>query len=416
MAEEDNFAKVTFIGGDYIEIIKGKKTEYAKSFEINSNKQINETAAKGKTYGTPGAAPKTEIPTDLKVTKVEGPFDENGKKVDKVKKGSFYTYKATPSRKPTVAEVILLKWATKNDNGEIKELIGVSSKNQLSKEGEIIINIAINEDCEIAKIYAYFKKASEKVSAVIVLSLIKIVITKEITGYTIQGLKGEDYIFSDPVVIVPTYKVKVMSYDNKNKLGKYEFNFNVTRDAWYNLGENKNNEYKMLNRAFVPKDWSKNLYGAFWIPSYPNKLRYAKSGMDAFIFTRFGERKIPAKPLETQYKINGEMIDEPRKDENFATDVMIHIGGTYELKGYDHVGGSYGCFGFIPTNDIYSTVSIAKRASESDDYDDISSNSIWKKEANKILNLSFKEQIPLKILLEERDESLNYYPTEVLSE
>jgi hypothetical protein len=88
---------------------------------------------------------------------------------------------------------------------------------------------------------------------------------------------------------------------------------------------------------------------------------------------------------------------------------MINIGGTSELKGYDNVGGSYGCFDFIPTNDIYSTVSIAKKASESDDYDDRSSNSDWKKEANKILNLSFKEKIPLKILLEERDESLNYY-------
>jgi hypothetical protein len=95
---------------------------------------------------------------------------------------------------------------------------------------------------------------------------------------------------------------------------------------------------------------------------------------------------------------------------------MIHVGGTYELKGYDHVGGSYGCFGFIPTDDIYSTVGLAKRACENDDYDDKSSNSEWKKAANKILNLSFKQSIPLRILLEERDESLNYYPTEVLSE
>ncbi len=81
-----------------------------------------------------------------------------------VKKGEFFTYKATPSRKPSASEVILLKWATKNDNGKVKELTGVSSHNQLSKEGKIIIGIAINEDCEKAKVYAYFKKASEKVS------------------------------------------------------------------------------------------------------------------------------------------------------------------------------------------------------------------------------------------------------------
>ncbi|ENA1795666.1 hypothetical protein ABF176_002513 [Flavobacterium psychrophilum] len=95
---------------------------------------------------------------------------------------------------------------------------------------------------------------------------------------------------------------------------------------------------------------------------------------------------------------------------------MIHIGGTYELKGYDHVGGSYGCFGFIPEDDIYTSPKLAKKASENDDYDDRTSNSDWKKIANKIVKLSFTKKINLRILLENRNEELNYYPTEVLSE
>ncbi|AYN06576.1 hypothetical protein EAG11_07430 [Flavobacterium sp. 140616W15] len=242
------------------------------------------------------------------------------------------------------------------------------------------------------------------------------VITNEITGYTIQGLKGEDYIFSDPVVVVPTYKVKILNYDDKNKDGKFQFSFNVTRDAWYNLGKNNKNEYELLNRAFIPENWNQNLYGVFWIPSYPNQFKVARSGLDAFIFTRFGKRKIPAQPLKTQKLLNGTNIDHHRVEEKFATDVMIHVGGTYDLKGYDHVGGSYGCFGYISNDDIYATSELAKKASEDDNYDDVTTNSDWKKEADKIIKLSFEKKKELRILLEYRDENQNYYPKQVLAE
>ena len=409
-------SKITYIGGDLIETIGGSNKIYAKEgYEIHSNKQIIHNSKDGISFGEPERPPKIKI-TNVEITKVEGPFDDNMKLIENVKIGESYMYKATPSRKPTDLELKLLKWAVKNDKNKVESLSGVESLNQLASDGTIIINISINKDCEKAKVYAYFNYVSKNVSVEVTISLIKIIITSEITGYTIQSLKGEDYIFSDPSVIVPTYKVNVFSYNNMNKTGKNVLEFNVTRDALYNLGKNKNEEYKLLNRAFVPENWSQNLYSVFWIPSYPNQLKVAKSGMDAFIFTRFGERKIPAKPLKTQFKSNGEKIDDFRKEENYATDVMIHIGGTYELKGYDHVGGSYGCFGFIPQDDIYANPKLAKGASENDDYDDKTSNSDWKKVANKIVKLSFKEKTKLRILLECREEELNYYPTEVLSE
>lgn len=189
-----------------------------------------------------------------------------------------------------------------------------------------------------------------------------------------------------------------------------------TRDVWYNLGKNENKKYELLNRAFVPKDWAQNLCGVYWIPSYPNQFKVARSGLDAFIFTRYGNRKIPAQPLKTQKLLNGKSIEHPRTEENFATDVMIHIGGTYEVKGYDHLGGSYGCFGFIPEDDIYPTPELAKKASENDDFDDKTSNDDWKNIAVKIIKLSFQKNKELRILLEYRDEKNNYYPTEVLSE
>ncbi len=60
MGGNDNFAKTTYIGGDYIEIIKGKKTEHVLRKETLVNKQYNETAKKGKKHGEPESPPKTE--------------------------------------------------------------------------------------------------------------------------------------------------------------------------------------------------------------------------------------------------------------------------------------------------------------------------------------------------------------------
>jgi hypothetical protein len=260
--------------------------------------------------------------------------------------------------------------------------------------------------------------------------IIRIETTSEITGYTIQALNGLNYdIFSDRVVIVPTYKANILSVsldkDNKVIEQKIENSFNLTRDAWYNLGKNSFGKYRLLNRAFVPANYNQNLYSLKWTPNYPIKGKIFASGADAFILTRFGDRKIPAKPLETQKHLDGTPIENLRSDENFATDVMLHIGGTYEVYirgigykfiGYDHVGGSYGCFCFIPEDDIHSTVDKAKKAIENDDYDDNISNTDWKKTADEIKNLAFPEKKELQLILMDRDESKNHYPTEILSE
>lgn len=239
---------------------------------------------------------------------------------------------------------------------------------------------------------------------------IRIVITSIVTGYTIQGLKGLDYLFSDPAVIVPTYQVNVLNYDENNESGKFEFSFNVTRDAWYCIGE-RDKKKIILNRAFIPANWTQNLYGGEWVPNYP-KL----TGLGAFRLTRFGKRTIPAKPLSRQTNLDNTPIEAARKDETLATDILIHVGGTYEMANYDHLGGSFGCFGFIPEEDIYSTASLAKEASINDNYDDKTSNSEWKKICNKILNLSFGQKKRIKILIEFRDETKNYTPSEVLAE
>lgn len=251
--------------------------------------------------------------------------------------------------------------------------------------------------------------------------IIRLEITDLITGYTIQGVKGLDYTLYDPAVVVPTYKVNIF-YVEKNLKGEdckieNKGEFDVTRDAWYSLGKNKEGKYELLNRAFIPDNYNRNLYGLHWIPSYPNiSARFVRSNMDAFIFTRYGNRKIPSKPLRTQKRLDSTSIDSPRADQNFATDVMIHIGGTYEMKGYDHLGGSYGCFAYIPKDDIYSTPELAEEASRNDDYDDVTSNDSWKEITNKIKMLAFEDSKEMQVLLKYRDESKVYFPPKILNE
>ncbi|QMV15492.1 hypothetical protein [Vibrio spartinae] len=95
---------------------------------------------------------------------------------------------------------------------------------------------------------------------------------------------------------------------------------------------------------------------------------------------------------------------------------MIHVGGYYEVFGRNHLGGSYGCFGFIPEDDIYSSPDEAQKAEQADNYDDNFSNEPWKQIADKIINLAFPDKKPIQILLDYRDESKNRVPTKIFEE
>lgn len=284
--------------------------------------------------------------------------------------------------------------------------------------------------------YIFEQRISQKI--------IVLEITGEETGYTIQALKGIDYIFSDPAVIVKTYKVNILirrlNRDKTKIFDEVIDTFNVTRDSWYYLGSQKQannrmlNKKLLLNREFVPDNYEKNQYTALWIPNFPtaraqhisrgirNKAKhinieqpYEPDGLNAFKLTRFGSDKLPAKPLRTQRKLDGRAIDEPRDNPNIATNVLIHVGGTYSIFGYDHLGGSYGCFGYIPKENIHSSIYNAKQASVNDDYDDYRSNPSWIEVCNKIVNLAFKNNLKIEIHLKEK-EGETYVPEEILEE
>ena len=154
--------RIRNVQGKITETTGGNDISYAQeSIVLNSHKAIS---IKGEEKGVSFQKPKSYKPkTDLLVTKIEGPYDEKDKLVKVVKKGDFYTYKASLSREPKPEEIKMLRWASKNDDGKVNELLSVSTHNALVKE-KIIIGIAVNQDCEKVRIYAYYKKADEKTS------------------------------------------------------------------------------------------------------------------------------------------------------------------------------------------------------------------------------------------------------------
>lgn len=326
----------------------------------------------------------------LLVKKIDGPFDENGKKVDLIEKDQWYTYKIIEfSRKPTEKELKRLKWARQYDDDKVEE------SGSIAGHQEVKLKILKGVEVSNVRIYAYFRSHTKDVSAFCFVRsrYPKLYISTTKTGYTIQKLyghpaaKGFSYTY-EPGVIVETYKAFLRFYENGKMTDVVEFN--VTRDGWYYLGE-KDKKAHLLNRAFEPKDASKNLYLTEEI-HFPSK---APAECKGYFLMQNKNRSIDAEPFEIEVDVNGKPVGDKRAVSDKANNVMLHIGGVYGAgwKGgtVDWLGGSLGCFAFIPQNDIYSSTELAKKASINDDYDDDLSNSHWLKITNKINELRAKD-------------------------
>jgi|GEM_PF-598120 len=445
-------SRTRIVGGSITKITGGNHNIYSKgNIVFTAGGTITETGVEnGVTFGTPQKPPKIKI-TDLKVTKVEGPFDENMKIVEDVKVWKSYTYKATPSRKPTDFELKSLKWAVKNDNKKVENLSGVAFLNQLASDGTIIINIRINKDCEKAKIYAYFNYISKNISVTCFISSIKLKVTDKIIGYSIMRLFDVDDSIKTTMIknkfacaIVSVYEVLIIK--SQKGVEETQGNFGVTRDAWQKIGTVGKN-YHLLNRAFEPKNEDKNIYKAkhSFVPSqYGGSVK-----INAFELTLNGSSRIPAEPILTNTKLDGTPINHPRVKLDEANAVNIHIGGhytrgrtmktpvtvehsspttmiptgtSYEISevGIHWVGGSLGCFSFVEPEDIKETISLAFDFHNKRKYAEHTSNREWQNVINKIHTLESKTKFPLKIEIVKRNnmkkEIENFNPKDILWE
>ncbi|OQX97422.1 MAG: hypothetical protein B6I24_08910 [Bacteroidetes bacterium 4572_128] len=183
--------------------------------------------------------------------------------------------------------------------------------------------------------------------------IVKLVITTEITGYTLQFIYGdlEEVIDYNKTIVVPTYSMKILKNGTE-----VEQDFHITRDGWYSRGIIDEgfffDDVQLTNRHFEPRDGDVNLYSTIPLEYPPD------SDLEAYTLTQCGKRGLEAEPIteEMNTRIEEEFND-ARKNLGIARGIMIHIGGFYYNAHYQQnkLAGSYGCFGFIPKHQIFNT-------------------------------------------------------------
>ncbi|OQP49821.1 hypothetical protein A4H97_28460 [Niastella yeongjuensis] len=193
----------------------------------------------------------------------------------------------------------------------------------------------------------------------------KVKVTTEVTGYTVQRLTGIVPSGTNTMVVVPTYKVILT---DAQKPDRAIATGSVTRDSWYSRGSNSSGEYELINRHFEPADGNKNLYTG-------ERRRFPPdTDLRGYRLNQKGSATLNAQPhtKEQETYLGGSPIDEARTNYKQATNVYLHIGGLYQhTPGADQsLAASYGCFGFVSSPQIYTTVQQANDAIKNGTWDD----------------------------------------------
>lgn len=151
-------------GGNIIRNVFGKSYKEAGSITKDASKgsldfkSPKENTFHGKKGGKKFDEYKTKKDQTLLVEKVEGPLDDNGKKVDKPKEGVQYWFKATFNRSASKSEYKKLMWLTKINGIPIPWIFVYSAISGNTQ------TIQVKIPCYNMRVYAYFKSPIDKVS------------------------------------------------------------------------------------------------------------------------------------------------------------------------------------------------------------------------------------------------------------
>lgn len=193
-------------------------------------------------------------------------------------------------------------------------------------------------------------------------------ITTERSGYTIQKVYGHPNLATDtdktlkpqPAIVVPTYHAQLTLFDaSKGEAGSFRKVINVTRDAWCYLGKNDRGLECCRNIAFEPRDAKNNKYLTEQIhfPSRADKIIHGYFLLEDESQLGNDKRYLHAQRVSIANPYGAPVAS--RSDELFAMNVMFHIGGFYMARaGMLHakwLGGSEGCFAFIPDESVHAT-------------------------------------------------------------
>lgn len=261
---------ITIIANNFFENASGSIRDDGAEIRNQSANKVVQNGGEGVNYDK---NKDRKTPTDIRITKVEGPFDDKGKLVEKISLGTFYVFKATATRKPTIVELKLLKWALKLDDKGKDIVAGTASLNKLDGD-KIIISFKVNNDFEKAKVYAFYQKADDGVSVNLSLKKIKFPML------ILQGSrrKGKKAIKKNKKTIsTQEVSLDMLSGDysedevgyNKLKDELYKENYDAEKqDSFYNItsrSENalKNAEYTISQIKEFTKKTDSDLFKIF---------------------------------------------------------------------------------------------------------------------------------------------------------
>lgn len=223
---------------NFKENVSGSIREDGGQIVNQSEAKVVQNGAKGVDYDK---NKERKPPTDIRITKVEGPFDDKGKLIKKINLGTSYIYKATTSRKPKKEEIALLKWSIKFDQGDRLIINGVASLNNLDGD-KIIIHLKINQEFEKGKVYAFYQKADESVSVELSLKKVKLPILI-LQGSRRKGKNREnngtalDMLYKD-------YSIDAVGYEKLRKQ-LFDETYNVEKqNSFYNVNSRTDNAKK----------------------------------------------------------------------------------------------------------------------------------------------------------------------------
>jgi RHS repeat-associated protein len=212
----------------------------------------------------------------------------------------------------------------------------------------------------------------------------KVKITTEVTGYTVQRLTGR-LPSGNIMIVVPTYKAILTDAQNPNKVVATG---SVTRDSWYSRGSSSAGKFDLINRHFEPQDANANLYTGERY-NYP-----VGTDLKAYMLSQNGSSTLNAQPhtKAQETHLDGKPIDEARPNYSQATSIYLHIGGFYQhTPGADKsLAASYGCFGFVSSSQIYSTVQQADDAIKTGTWNKGTSNAQYQSFLDKIAEVKGK--------------------------
>jgi hypothetical protein len=199
-------------------------------------------------------------------------------------------------------------------------------------------------------------------------------ITTTIAGYTLQKVYGHPNnstkwrksVEQQPAVVVPTYRANLILYNSSNGANaSTQYDINVTRDAWYYLGAGGAGRTWCRNIAFEPRNPAENKYLTDQI-HFPSAADPNIHGF--FLLENESQRGKAERTLHAERIELSNPYGDPipfRKNESLATNVMFHIGGFYMARASAlharWLGGSEGCFAFIPKKSCRPTPEEAAR-------------------------------------------------------